>query len=51
MRIERGNEREEYEVEIWQKKGEVQGVYLENRKKDESEAILRNGNGVFVVRR
>ena len=49
MTIETGNDPQEYQVEIWYKKPELYRVYLENPKKDQSQVILRNGNGVFVL--
>ena len=49
MTIETGNDPQEYHVEIWYKKPELYRVYLENPKKDQSQVILRNGNGVFVL--
>ncbi|TWK24885.1 Sporulation protein YdcC [Bacillus paralicheniformis] len=49
MTIETGNEPQEYNVEIWHKKPSLYRVYLENPKKDQSQVILRNENGVFVL--
>ncbi|MDA1477789.1 LolA family protein [Bacillus changyiensis] len=49
MTIETGTEPQVYNVEIWHKKPSFYRVYLENPKKDQSQVILRNENGVFVL--
>lgn len=47
--IKTGSEPQEYDVEIWHNKPAYYRVNLKNAKKDQSQIILRNDEGVFVL--
>lgn len=49
MVLETGNEPQGYEVEIWHKSPSYYRVALNNANKDQSQIILRNDEGVFVL--
>nr|WP_235357042.1 outer membrane lipoprotein carrier protein LolA [Bacillus alveayuensis] len=49
MTIQTGNEPQVYEVEVWHKKPTYYRVMLKNANKDQSQIILRNDEGVFVL--
>lgn len=49
MTLEMGKEPQTYEVEIWHKNPSFYRVNLKNSQKDQSQMILRNDEGVFVL--
>ncbi|MBD8069673.1 LolA family protein [Bacillus sp. PS06] len=49
MTLQTGNESQVYEVEIWHKTPDYYRVNLKNAEKDQSQMILRNDEGVFVL--
>ncbi len=49
MTLETGKDPQIYEVEIWYKKPSYYRVLLKNAEKDQSQMILRNDDGVFVL--
>lgn len=49
MTLETGKEPQQYDVEIWYKQPSYYRVALNNAKKDQSQIILRNDEGVFVL--
>ncbi len=49
MTLEMGTEPQVYDVEIWHKDPSFYRVNLKNAKKDQSQMILRNKEGVFVL--
>lgn len=49
MTLQMGNEPHTYDVEIWHKKPDFYRVDLKNPQKDQSQMILRNQEGVFVL--
>ncbi|NMD72554.1 outer membrane lipoprotein carrier protein LolA [Bacillus sp. DNRA2] len=49
MTLQMGTEPQTYEVEIWHKDPTFYRVNLKNAKKDQSQMILRNDEGVFVL--
>lgn len=49
MTLQMGAEPQEYEVEIWHKDPDLYRVKLKNAEKDQSQMILRNKEGVFVL--
>lgn len=49
MTLETGKEPQEYDIEVWYKKPNYYRVLLENKKKEQSQIILRNEDGVFVL--
>jgi outer membrane lipoprotein-sorting protein len=49
MTLQMGTEPQTYEVEIWHKEPSYYRVNLKNAKKDQSQMILRNDEGVFVL--
>ncbi|TSB44610.1 LolA family protein [Alkalicoccobacillus porphyridii] len=49
MQLETGNEPQTYDVEVWHKKEGFYRVMLNNKEKDQSQIILRNDDGVFVL--
>ncbi|PFK32500.1 DUF4367 domain-containing protein [Bacillus cereus] len=49
LSIKTGNEPQEYNVEVWHKEPSYYRVNLKNTKKDQSQIILRNDEGVFVL--
>lgn len=49
MTLQTGNEKQVYEVDIWHKKPNYYRVHLKNAEKDQSQIILRNNEGVFVL--
>ncbi len=49
LSIKTGNEPQEYKVEVWHKEPAYYRVNLKNAKKDQSQIILRNNEGVFVL--
>ncbi|MDQ0208558.1 outer membrane lipoprotein-sorting protein [Alkalicoccobacillus murimartini] len=49
MQLETGNEPQTYDVEVWYQKEGFYRVVLNNKEKDQSQIILRNDDGVFVL--
>jgi outer membrane lipoprotein-sorting protein len=49
MTLQMGSEPHSYDVEIWHKKPDFYRVDLKNAQKDQSQMILRNEEGVFVL--
>lgn len=49
MTLETGKDPQQYEVEIWHKSPNYYRVALSNAQKDQSQIILRNEEGVFVL--
>lgn len=49
MTFENGEEQQVYDVEIWHKKPHYYRIKLENENKEQSQIILRNDDGVFVL--
>jgi len=49
MTLQTGSEPQEYEIEIWFKGPEYYRVNLKNSQKEQSQMILRNDEGVFVL--
>ncbi|WP_147535911.1 LolA family protein [Bacillus marasmi] len=49
MTLQMGTEPQTYDVEIWHKDPSFYRVNLKNAKKDQSQMILRNDEGVFVL--
>lgn len=49
LSIKTGNEPQVYDVEVWYNKPSYYRVNLKNAKKDQSQIILRNDEGVFVL--
>ncbi|PLR81111.1 DUF4367 domain-containing protein [Bacillus canaveralius] len=49
MTLQMGEEPQEYDVEIWHKQPDFYRVNLKNAQKDQSQMILRNEEGVFVL--
>ncbi|MCM3761690.1 outer membrane lipoprotein carrier protein LolA [Alkalihalobacillus oceani] len=49
MTLETGNESQTYEVEVWYQAKNYYRVALQNQEKDQSQIILRNDDGVFVL--
>lgn len=49
LTIKAGIEPQEYDVSVWYNKPDLYRVYLKNVKKDQSQIILRNKEGVFVL--
>ncbi len=49
MTLQTGSEPQEYEIEIWHKGPSYYRVNLKNSKKEQSQMILRNDEGVFVL--
>ncbi|MFS0864838.1 LolA family protein [Fredinandcohnia sp. 179-A 10B2 NHS] len=49
MTLQTGNDPQVYEVEIWHKEPTYYRVNLKNAEKDQSQMILRNDEGVFVL--
>ena len=49
MQLETGNEPQTYDVEVWYQKEGFYRVMLNNKEKDQSQIILRNDDGVFVL--
>lgn len=49
MTLQMGSEPQVYEVEIWYKEPSFYRVNLKNAEKDQSQMILRNEEGVFVL--
>lgn len=49
MTLQMGSEPQVYEVEIWHKDPTYYRVNLKNAQKDQSQMILRNDDGVFVL--
>lgn len=49
MTFETGEEPQEYNVEIWHEKPRYYRIKLENENKEQSQIILRNDDGVFVL--
>lgn len=49
MTLKMGTESQVYDVEIWHKDPTFYRVNLKNAKKDQSQMILRNNEGVFVL--
>lgn len=44
-----GQEPQEYDVEVWFKKDHLYRISLKNKKKDVTQIVLRNADGVFVL--
>lgn len=49
MTLQTGNDPQEYEIEIWHKGPTYYRVNLKNSQKEQSQMILRNDEGVFVL--
>jgi outer membrane lipoprotein-sorting protein len=49
MTLQTGSEPQEYEIEIWHKGPTYYRVNLKNSQKEQSQMILRNDEGVFVL--
>ncbi|ERN52620.1 outer membrane lipoprotein carrier protein LolA [Alkalihalophilus marmarensis] len=49
MTLQTGNEPQTYEVEVWHQEKDYYRVALKNAAKDQSQIILRNDDGVFVL--
>ena len=49
MTLETGEEPQRYDVEIWHQKPSYYRVELKNATKEQSQIILRNDEGVFVL--
>ncbi|GAE26443.1 outer membrane lipoprotein receptor [Halalkalibacter wakoensis JCM 9140] len=49
MTLETGKDQQTYEVDVWHQKKSYYRVALENQNKDQSQIILRNDDGVFVL--
>ena len=49
MTLKMGNEPQVYNVEIWHKNPDFYKVNLKNAEKDQSQMILRNNEGVYVL--
>ncbi|SDX33430.1 Outer membrane lipoprotein-sorting protein [Marininema mesophilum] len=49
MKIHTGNALQEYDVEVWYKQPNFYRVSLKNTKKDVTQILLRNEQGVFVL--
>lgn len=49
MTLQTGKEAQEYDVEVWHQVDTYYRVALKNEKKDQSQIILRNDDGVFVL--
>ncbi|TWI54040.1 LolA family protein [Halalkalibacter nanhaiisediminis] len=49
MTLETGNEPQTYEVDVWHQTKSYYRVALKNQNKDQSQIILRNDDGVFVL--
>ncbi len=49
MTLQTGKEPQTYDVEIWHQQENYYRVALKNEKKDQSQIILRNDDGVFVL--
>ncbi|MDQ0155655.1 LolA family protein [Robertmurraya andreesenii] len=49
MTLQMGTDPQTYDVEIWHKEPTYYRVDLKNAQKDQSQMILRNGEGVFVL--
>lgn len=49
MTLQMGSDPQVYEVEIWHKDPDFYRVHLKNAEKDQSQMILRNEEGVFVL--
>lgn len=49
MTLQIGTEPQVYDVQIWHKEPNYYRVNLKNEKKDQSQMILRNDDGVFVL--
>ncbi|WP_100374533.1 LolA family protein [Bacillus sp. FJAT-45037] len=49
MTLQTGNEPQTYEVDVWHQEKDYYRVALKNAAKDQSQIILRNDDGVFVL--
>jgi len=49
MSLAFGTEKQEYNVEVWHQKPEYYRVYMKNAARDQSQMILRNKDGVYVL--
>lgn len=49
MTLQMGTEPQTYNIEIWHKDPEYYRVNLKNEKKDQSQMLLKNNEGVFVL--
>lgn len=49
MTLQTGSEPQSYDIEIWHKNPEFYRVALKNTEKDQSQMILKNKEGVFVL--
>ncbi|MCM3456309.1 outer membrane lipoprotein carrier protein LolA [Heyndrickxia oleronia] len=49
MTLQMGNEPQTYDIEIWYSKPNYYRVHLKNDKKEQSQMILRNKEGVYVL--
>ncbi|KIO60605.1 hypothetical protein B4064_3503 [Caldibacillus thermoamylovorans] len=49
MTLTMGNEAQEYQIEVWHNKPELYRVHMKNAERDQSQMILRNKEGVYVL--
>ncbi|WP_458415005.1 LolA family protein [Schinkia sp. CFF1] len=49
LTLQTGNEPQEYNIDIWHKRPDFYRVHLKSDNKDQSQMILRNKEGVFVI--
>lgn len=49
LTLQTGNEPQEYNIDIWKKKPDFYRVHLKSDNKEQSQMILRNEEGVFVL--
>jgi len=49
MTLTMGNEAQEYQIEVWHNKPELYRVHMKNAKREQSQMILRNKEGVYVL--
>lgn len=49
MTLTMGNEAQEYQIEVWHNKPEFYRVHMKNAERDQSQMILRNKDGVYVL--
>lgn len=49
MTLTMGTDPQEYEVEIWHNRPDYYRVNMKNAKRDQSQMILKNKEGVFVL--
>ncbi|WP_017754812.1 LolA family protein [Calidifontibacillus oryziterrae] len=49
LTLQTGNQPQEYNIDIWHNKPDLYRVYLKSDNKEQSQMILRNDEGVFVL--